>query len=148
MAISGQHRHSSWRLSALKGSVAAVLILTAMGAVHPQSRKELRDGWQLASPSAHGFDVELLNELVDKLKSQERAVRSVVIVRNGKLVFEYYRDGLGPTTLHDMRSATVSAMSTLVGIALQKGYITSVDQPIADFSRKLSAKGSIRASGR
>jgi hypothetical protein len=54
-------------------------------------------------------------------------------VRNGRLVFEYYREGLGPLTLHDMRSATMCVVSTLVGIALQKGLIRSVNQPIADF---------------
>ena len=54
-------------------------------------------------------------------------------MRNGRLVFEYYREGLGPLTLHDMRSATMCVVSTLVGVALQKELIRSVDQPIADF---------------
>ena len=40
---------------------------------------------------------------------------------------------LGPLTLNDMRSATMCVVSTLVGVALQKGLIRSVDQPLADF---------------
>ncbi|MBT2302094.1 serine hydrolase [Variovorax paradoxus] len=141
MAISRQHRHSSWGPAALRRSVTVVLILIAAGIVHSQPRKEVRDGWQLASPSEQGLDIELLNELVNKLKSQEKAIRSVVIVRNGKLALEYYRDGLGRSTLHDMRSATLSVVSTLVGVALQKGMIKSVDQPVADFLPEALGEG-------
>ncbi|CAN7777053.1 serine hydrolase [Variovorax sp. LjRoot290] len=113
--------------------MAAVLTLAAAGSAHPQSRKEVRDGWQLSSPSEQGLDVEHLNELVRGLESKEKAIRSVVIVRHGRLAFEYYRAGLGPSSLHDMRSGTTSVVSMLVGVALQKGFIRSVDQPIADF---------------
>jgi CubicO group peptidase (beta-lactamase class C family) len=65
----------------------------------------------------------------------------VVVVRNGKLVFQYYREGLGPSTLHDMRSATMCVISTLVGVAVQKGLIRSVDQPMADFLPEALGEG-------
>jgi CubicO group peptidase (beta-lactamase class C family) len=87
----------------------------------------------VSSPSEQGVDVEHLKELVRELESSEKAVRSVVIVRHGRLAFEYYRDGLSPSILHDMRPATMSVVSALVGVALQKKLLKSVDQPIADF---------------
>lgn len=62
-------------------------------------------------------------------------------MRNGKLVFQYYREGLGPSTLHDMRSATMCVISTLVGVAVQKGLIRSVDQPMADFLPEALGEG-------
>jgi CubicO group peptidase (beta-lactamase class C family) len=112
--------------------VAVVLMVVAAGVAQAQARKAA-DGWQQSSPSEQGLDAGLLNDLVERLRSEEMSVRSVVVVRNGRLVFEYYREGLGPLTLHDMRSATMCVVSTLVGIALQKGLIRSVNQPIADF---------------
>lgn len=125
----------------LQRLVAAVLVVVAAGPAHAQSGKEMRGGWQLSSPSEQGLDAALLSELTHRLRSEEKSVRSVVVVRNGRLVFEYYRDGLGPLTLHDMRSATMSVVSTLLGVALQNGLIKSVHQPIADFLPEALGEG-------
>jgi len=143
MAIALQQRDRSSRLTtlSLQRVAGAALMWVALGAAHSQPRKDVRDGWELASPREQRVDVERLAELVRTLKSEQRGVRSVVIVRNGKLAFEYYRDGLGPLTLHDMHSATMSVVSTLAGIALQQGFIKSVDQPIADFLPQALGEG-------
>jgi CubicO group peptidase (beta-lactamase class C family) len=113
-------------------ALVAAAVAVAAGVAQAQARKAT-DGWQRSSPSEQGLDAGHLKDLVQRLRSEERGVRSVVVVRNGRLVLEYYREGLGPSTLHDMRSATMCVVSTLVGVALQKGLIRSVDQPIADF---------------
>jgi CubicO group peptidase (beta-lactamase class C family) len=70
-------------------------------------------------------------------------VHAVVVVRDGKLVYETYRAGedqrwgrkLGvvsytPQMQHDVRSITKSVVSLLVGIALDRGIITSIDDPV------------------
>jgi CubicO group peptidase (beta-lactamase class C family) len=58
---------------------------------------------------------------------------SVLISRNGKLIYENYFDGYTATIPHDMRSASKSISSAIVGIAKDKSLFKSVDQSIFDF---------------
>ena len=69
-----------------------------------------------------------------KLQSMEAAVRtgaftkigSVLIARNGKLVYEAYFDG-DANTRRDTRSATKSITDVLVGIAIHDKKLSGVD---------------------
>lgn len=60
-------------------------------------------------------------------------IKSLLVGRNGILVAEEYFNGHGPDSLHDVRSVTKSVISILIGIAIDKGFITSVEQSIYDF---------------
>jgi CubicO group peptidase (beta-lactamase class C family) len=100
--------------------------------------------WPTATPAQAGFDVTLLCSIDAMLdKSPERNVHAVVVVRHGKLVYETYRSGrdyrwwtdLGVVThaaqmKHDMRSISKSVVSLLVGAALDRKLIASIDEPL------------------
>jgi CubicO group peptidase (beta-lactamase class C family) len=59
-------------------------------------------------------------------------MRSVLVIRHGYLIFEeYYRDV--PDDYQDVASVAKSIISALVGVALQEGYIQSLDQKVVDF---------------
>lgn len=58
---------------------------------------------------------------------------SVLISKKGKIVYENYFDGYNANILHDMRSASKSISSAIVGIARDKSLFTSVEQSIFDF---------------
>jgi len=58
-------------------------------------------------------------------------VESVVVVRSGHVIFEYYKAGSNQDTLRNTESVTKSVLSLLVGIAIDEGAIASLDQPIA-----------------
>jgi len=58
---------------------------------------------------------------------------SVLISRNGKLIYENYFDGYNANIPHDMRSASKSISSAIVGIAKEKLLFRSVEQSIFDF---------------
>jgi CubicO group peptidase (beta-lactamase class C family) len=60
-------------------------------------------------------------------------VESVVVVRSGHVIFEYYKSGSNQDTLRSTESVTKSVLSLLVGIAIDQGAIASLDQPIAAF---------------
>ena len=58
-------------------------------------------------------------------------VESVVVVRGGQVLFEYYKSGTSQDTLRNTESVTKSILSLLVGIAVDQGVISSLDQPVA-----------------
>ena len=58
-------------------------------------------------------------------------VESVVVVRSGHVIFEYYKSGSNQDTLRNTESVTKSVLSLLVGIAIDQRAIASLDQPIA-----------------
>ncbi|MEO8448828.1 MAG: serine hydrolase [Gemmatimonadota bacterium] len=53
-----------------------------------------------------------------------------MIRRHGCTLAERYFNGDDAASLHDIRSATKSITSTLVGIAIQQGLIKCVDEPM------------------
>ena len=60
-------------------------------------------------------------------------VHSVLIVKNGKLVFEEYFYEYNRDTLQEQRSATKSAISALTGIAIHQGLIKSVNEKVLPY---------------
>jgi CubicO group peptidase (beta-lactamase class C family) len=57
-------------------------------------------------------------------------VTSLSVHRGGSLVREQFFAGTDATTPHDVRSVTKTVTSLLIGIAIDTGCLTSVDQPI------------------
>lgn len=58
---------------------------------------------------------------------------AVLVSKNGRLIYEKYFDGYTENIPHDMRSASKSISSAIVGIALDKALFKSVNQSIFDF---------------
>lgn len=61
---------------------------------------------------------------------------SVLVSKKGKVVYEKYFDGYNASIPHDMRSASKSISSAIIGIARDKSLFTSVEQSIFDFLPK------------
>ena len=64
-------------------------------------------------------------------------LRSLLVSRHGELVAEYYARGVGPTRLENVKSASKSVIAALVGIAIQRGYIKGLREPIAAYFPEL-----------
>ncbi len=56
---------------------------------------------------------------------------AIVILHDGRIVAERYRNGMAADDPHAIMSISKSIVSTLVGIALDRGDIRSLDEPIA-----------------
>jgi CubicO group peptidase (beta-lactamase class C family) len=93
-------------------------------------------GWVSASPEAVGMDSARLETLMDFLEAQDLNLHSLVIIRRGYLVFNLNVYPNTSSTGQEIQSATKSVTSALVGIALQLGYLKSLDQKMVDFFPK------------
>ncbi len=112
--------------------------------------QQVGDGWETASLESVGMDPAPLVRLMNRLRDQvPHLVHGIVILRRGKLVFEEYFDGrTHPTfgeepisfdrdTPHCLSSVAKSFTATLLGIAIEHGFIASADQSVFDFFPQL-----------
>lgn len=113
------------------------------------------DGWPIASLNDDKLiDRDALCGMADRLASTTN-IHAVLAVRGGKLMFERYFSGpdeipgrlygsrvenviFDADTLHDMKSVSKSVASLAVGIAIDRGLIKSVNEPIFSFFPELS----------
>ena len=65
------------------------------------------------------------------LEKQYRTVRSLVVTRGACVVFEYYRRDIGAGTRSPVYSVTKSALSILIGVAVDRGYLR-LDQKLSE----------------
>jgi CubicO group peptidase (beta-lactamase class C family) len=74
-----------------------------------------------------------------------RRLHSLLVSWRGELVLERYYNGKKPSSLANIKSASKSVISALVGIAIEQGRIRSVDEPISTFFPELLVANQNRA---
>ena len=85
--------------------------------------------WQTANAKTIGWDSDKLAQISEKVNSNEfQKLTSVLIAHKGKLVHEQYFNNGHVDYMNDLRSATKSITSLMVGLALEHGHIKSVEQ--------------------
>jgi CubicO group peptidase (beta-lactamase class C family) len=80
-----------------------------------------------------GVDEAELERAHDRIPTDFPNVRSLLVARDGRLVFERYYGGAAADQVFQVYSVTKSVTSALVGIALADGKLESVDQRLVDF---------------
>ncbi len=93
---------------------------------------EIRDDWKTSTPGKQGLDPMLVAELYNDAAHMQ-TLYSLLVIKNGYLIAEGYFNGASVEQLAKRASLTKSYTSALVGIALDKGYIESLDQKMIDF---------------
>jgi CubicO group peptidase (beta-lactamase class C family) len=106
----------------------------AMASVARYPSKE----WAISTPEQQGMQSSMLADMMQHIVDYGFEIHSVLIVRNGKLVLDSYFWPFSAEMKHILHSCTKSITSALIGIAIDKGYIQSVNQPIKDFFPKLA----------
>ena len=90
-------------------------------------------GWTTSTPEAQGVSSAALAELVDFGASAD--MDSLLVVRHGRIVAEAYYAPFRPGMRHLVNSVTKAVVGTLAGIAVQRGEMASVDEPVLDSFR-------------
>ncbi|MCK5238317.1 MAG: serine hydrolase [Candidatus Thorarchaeota archaeon] len=93
------------------------------------------ESWRISTPEEQGMNSTKLEEMVEYLLGPS-ALRplSVLIVRNGYIVFEEYLSSTyDENRTMDIYSCTLSILSALVGIAIDEELIESVDTSVLEF---------------
>ena len=99
------------------------------------------DGWKTNSLNTHGYETKIIQHLFDQLLyAKAHKIHSMLVVKDDELLLEEYFDDYHKDTQHDMRSTSKSIRSILLGIAIDQGFIESIDDPISKYLKTLKPK--------
>ena len=76
---------------------------------------------------------ERVTQLEEKINHDYRNITGIVVRKDGNKQYEKYFNECTATSRVHIYSVTKSIISILIGIAIDKGYIKSVDQKVLDF---------------
>lgn len=121
--------------------ILALILVLIVGACSPSADNASRetagtlpalgDGLETATPASAGLQEAPLDALTQEaIDASFPDTTSVLLLQDGKLVFErYFRDG-GPAVLNDTRSAMKSVTALAVLAAVADGKLASLDEPV------------------
>jgi CubicO group peptidase (beta-lactamase class C family) len=130
----------NWRQYSLLIITIVLLVMLALVSCSPSSEDLLAidytplpgDDWEVSTPAEQGLDPMLVAELYYNAAELE-TLYSLLVVKNGYLIAEDYFNEGSVDQKDRLQSVTKSYTSALVGIALEQGYLSSVDQKMLDF---------------
>jgi CubicO group peptidase (beta-lactamase class C family) len=97
------------------------------------------DDWPVSTPAAQGVDPMQVAELYYNAAELE-TIYGLLVVKDGHLVAEKYFNEGSIDELSKRASVTKSYTSALVGIALEQGYLSSLEQKMLDFFPDLASE--------
>jgi CubicO group peptidase (beta-lactamase class C family) len=87
--------------------------------------------WQSATPESEGMSQERLDRLKDELA--KRKTRAFLVIRNDKVVYEWYATGHGPNKKHGAASLSKATVAGLALALLVNDRQLQLDTPVAEF---------------
>ncbi len=122
---------------------AALACLVAFSALHSSGLVIAEDAsrgreywpteaWRTASPEDQGMDPDMLAWADERMQMEAPLLSSLLVVRGGKIVLERYYGGYASDQPLHTWSVSKSVTNIAVGLALQEGIISSVDQTLGE----------------
>jgi CubicO group peptidase (beta-lactamase class C family) len=112
------------------GILTQLLLVTTGASIAAADSSQVRTfQWQKASPASQGMDGARLADMKDSLA--ERHTKALLVIRNDRIVYEWYQEGHGP----DKRHYTASMAKAIVGgvslaVAMSDGLVALDDQAV------------------
>lgn len=87
--------------------------------------------WAISQDNYDQTKIQALNKRI--IQKDFKRINSIVVIKKGELLIEQYFNGANRTTLHNPRSVGKSFASTVLGIAIDDGYIDNAGQTLSEF---------------
>jgi CubicO group peptidase (beta-lactamase class C family) len=91
------------------------------------------DKWRISTPEEQGVDSKAILDMLQNIQHSTLDFHSILIIRNGYIVTEAYWAPYNKNTAHNIKSASKSIISALVGIAQEKKYLNNLHQKVSEF---------------
>ena len=92
------------------------------------------DGWETGTLTEAGIDLKKINAMMQAiLGGHDNNIHSILLIKNGKLVFEEYFYGYNKDRLHYLASVSKSITSILIGIAIDRKFTADVETKAYEF---------------
>ncbi|MFW9963038.1 MAG: serine hydrolase domain-containing protein [Candidatus Sifarchaeia archaeon] len=121
---------------------AVILLLTMLVLIAPSKAQTMNsveiwptNDWAISTPEEQGMDSTALDDVYTHVRDSGASIRSLLVVRHGYLVAEEYFTPIlyDVNDTHILYSVTKSFVSSLIGIAIDKGFIDNTSQLLLDF---------------
>jgi len=113
--------------------LAVVLVAGCAGATPNPPDYWPTEGWRTSTPEEQGMDSAVLADMLEAIQEGGYGIEGVTVIRHGYIVADVTVHPFKPGAKHIVYSCTKSVVSALIGIAIDKGYIEGVDQPVLSF---------------
>jgi CubicO group peptidase (beta-lactamase class C family) len=135
----------NWRQYSLLIIIIVLLVMSVVASFGPSIEDLLAvdytplpgNDWEVSTPEAQGLDPLLVAEMY-YYAAQLKTIYSLLVIKDGYLIAEDYFNGGSVDRKDRLQSVTKSYTSALVGIALDQGYLSSLDQKMMDFFPELA----------
>jgi len=121
-------------------AVMIIIVSTCLGVTSDaQSSRPVQiwptTGWATSTPEDQGMDSAVLSDIYDHVRDSGASIRNMLVVRHGYLVAEEYFTPImyDMNDTHIVFSVTKSVVSSLIGIAIDNGFIDNTSQLLLDF---------------
>ena len=87
--------------------------------------------WSIKNPESVGLESSEVDKMMDYIKTPSFNTQAAILIKGNNIISEFYADGYDKDDLVTSWSVAKSFSSTIIGIAIDEGYINSVDDSIA-----------------
>ena len=127
------------QIHSTKGAAMKEAICILLLAAFPLSAQETWPipDWTVDTPESQGLKSEPLREITEAIRSGTHGdIHSLLVVRNGVLVWEEYFGSSSREEVHPLQSVTKSFASAAIGIAIARNDIPGVETRILEIGSR------------
>lgn len=99
---------------------------------NPNPEEEVSFDIPEGKPRDFGFNIEEFRKVDSRAALMER-LHSLLIIKNDTLVFENYYNNFSEGQPSNLKSSSKSILNLLIGIAIEEGFIESIDETLYDY---------------